>query len=451
MGEAGNFEIMPGMKNRLFEISRAMGISYTDLTKMALGSAELEEKMKKIKFPDAEQFASKETRQMIANLAEKGKDGEYRIKFTDETGKTVEKNISELSEKDVEKLKTPPKKMEELAVDQLSVLKSIESSIKAMSAGTAFAFAGTQTGEQILLAEREMYTRISDTFTKTFDVETIREGLDKGLQGMFDSIIGGNAMQGFEKAGKAMEDLLTGIYGKFKEEGTKNWSEFINSENKLIKVFTTLGEQAAKLGTEGLEALNEKLKKIVSGKEIEAKETAPGTEDKGKKVPEYTPDTQGKKPPVSTSDKNELEKNKEAPTSTKSSTDTKSIDPQIFETIKKSEKKAPTSVSIDTPNVKFFDPLQFSIDVLKNMRIREENEKYNDIGKIESNPVLNFTVEIKTDGKGRNDEQKLKDDLVNVIKDPKVYQAIKLQLEETSNNTIAEVKKLLASYKIKSA
>ena len=52
LGKDGNFEIMPGAKRQMREISKAMGIPYEQLTKMAIGSADLELKMSKIRFPD---------------------------------------------------------------------------------------------------------------------------------------------------------------------------------------------------------------------------------------------------------------------------------------------------------------------------------------------------------------------------------------------------------------
>ena len=276
LGESGNFEIMKGGKRRLQEIAKAMGIGYGELTKMALGSAELEDKMKKIKFPDTEQMASKETRQLIANLAEKGAGGEYKIKVTDEEGKVKEKSITELTEKDVQLLKTPPKKMEELAVDQLSVLKSINASLDAMSKAPGLAFAGTVTGDQILDAQKEMYAKISNTFTETFKVDELRGSFDKGLQGMFDSILEGNTLEGFEKAGNEVYSELTELGKKFKEEGSKNWEDFINDENKLIKVITTLKDQLVNLGSEGIEGLKKKIKEVLETGKTEKEEGLPG-------------------------------------------------------------------------------------------------------------------------------------------------------------------------------
>jgi hypothetical protein len=265
MGKEGNFEIMPGAKGRLMEISKAMSMSYSELTKMALGSAELEDKMKKIKFPDVDQFASKETRQLIANMAEKGKDGEYRIKVTDEKGQTKEKLISQLSPDDIEKLKLPPKKMEELAVDQLSVLGSIDASLMAMKNATGYAFAGTKSGEDIMQAEVQMYKSISETFTNTFNTKEIRESMDSGIQQMFDSILDGKTLDGFKQAGENMYNFFNKISTKFTDEAAANWNQFINSENKMIQVFSRLGEQVKNLAEDTLGPVITNLKTVLSG------------------------------------------------------------------------------------------------------------------------------------------------------------------------------------------
>jgi hypothetical protein len=277
LGKSGNFEIMPGAKRRFQEIAKSMQIPYGELTKMALGSAELEDKMKKIKFPDAEHMASKETRQMIANLAEKGKDGEYRITFSDKEGKKQEKLVSELSEKDVEALKLPPKKMEELAESQLSVQNTILAKLEAMKGTVAYAAAGATTTEQIMQAEVKMYDKITNTFIKTFDVTTIRDKMDSGIQSMFDSILKGDIVNGFQNAGQDMIDFFGNITNTFSDEATKNWKDFINDENKVIKVFNKLGDQIKNLGDEGIVKLSEKINQLVNqGAVVVNRNTNPG-------------------------------------------------------------------------------------------------------------------------------------------------------------------------------
>jgi hypothetical protein len=53
LGEDGKFEIMPGAKRQMMEISEKLGMGKDGLAKMALASAEVADKMQKIKFPSS--------------------------------------------------------------------------------------------------------------------------------------------------------------------------------------------------------------------------------------------------------------------------------------------------------------------------------------------------------------------------------------------------------------
>ena len=83
LNKNGQFEIMPGAKRQFYEISKAMNIPYDTLTKMAIGSKDLDEKMKKISFPSS--IASEEDKKMIANMAEFNKgSGKFEVSFSDD-------------------------------------------------------------------------------------------------------------------------------------------------------------------------------------------------------------------------------------------------------------------------------------------------------------------------------------------------------------------------------
>jgi hypothetical protein len=261
MGESGNFEIMPGAKRRFQEIAKAMQIPYGELTKMALGSAELDDKMKKIKFPDADQFASKETRQLIANLAEKGKDGKYEITVTDDQGKAVKKSIAELSPKDIEKLKQPEKTMEEIQRGSLSALESIKASMKAMEDSIGMGIAGSKTSEDVLDAERKMYDKLSNTFTETFNVKEIRNNFDNGIQKMFDGILNDDTLGAFKDASNSLGNYLGSLADTFGKKGSENWDEFKNDSNKIIKVVKKLGGDLESLITDDIENMIKSIKK----------------------------------------------------------------------------------------------------------------------------------------------------------------------------------------------
>ena len=180
MGKDGHFEIMPGAKRQLREISTAMGVSYDELTKMSLGSADLDNKLRKIKFPET---FSEEDRMMIANMAEMGVGGEYVIK--NEKGDI--KNVSELGEPELKTLrelasKAPPT-MEELAKEQLGTLKSIQSDGLSIKSIPALTTARMSTTSGVMGLGRDITSSADKVISKLANVKEISMGLDNLIKG----------------------------------------------------------------------------------------------------------------------------------------------------------------------------------------------------------------------------------------------------------------------------
>jgi len=131
--ELGQFEIMPGEKRRLNEIGKELGMTSGELQKMALNAANLDMKMKQIRFPSS--IASKEDRELIATLATVNKQGVAEIKVArvdekgDRTGEYDMVEASQLTVKQLENIKKDQdlrgKSMEEIAGDQLSELEHL--------------------------------------------------------------------------------------------------------------------------------------------------------------------------------------------------------------------------------------------------------------------------------------------------------------------------------------
>jgi hypothetical protein len=189
LNEKGDFEIMPGAKRQLREISKAMGIPYEQLTKMALGSAELEDKMSKIRFPD---FATEEQQKLIANMAEMGEGGKYEVQVTDEeTGQTVTKAIEDLQKEDYAALEkmanTAPKTMEDLAKDQLSTLKSIDAAIRGTADKTGLMAAGSKTVTGLQRAARAGVSSVAKIVSpKELESKNLRKSFDSGVDKNLD-------------------------------------------------------------------------------------------------------------------------------------------------------------------------------------------------------------------------------------------------------------------------
>jgi len=144
--DLGEFEILPGEKRRLREIAEAMDMSTDELVKMGTAAANLDMKMKQIKFSPG---TSKEDREMIATLAQINKDGiaEVKVKKLDEktgewTGEYEMKAVDQLKPKDIENLQESQelqgKTMEQLAVDQLGELEALNAKIAAFKTGLEF-------------------------------------------------------------------------------------------------------------------------------------------------------------------------------------------------------------------------------------------------------------------------------------------------------------------------
>lgn len=125
---SGKMEIMPGAKRRLREVAEAMGMLPDELAKMSINAADFDKKMSQIEFPELAQ--DKETKEMIASMAQL-KDGKAMINIKNEQTGIVElKKVNELTPKDIESLKMSgeesAKTVEQLAVDQLDELKQIK-------------------------------------------------------------------------------------------------------------------------------------------------------------------------------------------------------------------------------------------------------------------------------------------------------------------------------------
>jgi len=233
LGKDGHFEIMPGAKRQLREISSAMGISYDQLTKMALGSADLDKKMKEISFPNVPEDQKK----MIANMAEMGTGGEYKVKFTDAEGNQQEKNVSELNEKDVAALEkmanTAPPTMEELAKQQLSATEAVTAAINSLGDRTGLGLAGSKTGGQIVTTARKTGEALGNIPSEGLSSKNIAKEIDK----FSDTVMGalqqyGNSGTGAEKLGDAFLDF----------------AGFVKTE--LKDSFSNVKEQASKLSAD---------------------------------------------------------------------------------------------------------------------------------------------------------------------------------------------------------
>jgi len=224
LNKDGQFEIMPDAKRQLREIETAMSYPAGSLSKMALGAAEVADKMSKIKFTGN---FTEDQKKFIANMAEMGSGGEYKLRIDgeeiglDRALDMFTKDNSKLTEfmKD-----SNPKTMEDLAKEQLDALQSMAASLNSMMNRTPIAASGSKVGETILEGYREAYNIPAKSLSgEAFDTKNIRIKFDElgtGVGEMFEKI----------KSGKVtLEDFKT-AFSSF-AEGINN---FFTAEMKSV-------------------------------------------------------------------------------------------------------------------------------------------------------------------------------------------------------------------------
>jgi hypothetical protein len=266
LNKDGQFEILPGAKRQFYEISKAMDIPYETLTKMAIGSKELDDKMKKISFPSS--IASEDDRKMIANMAEFNKGtGKFEVSFSDDKGKLVTKDVTKLSETDRDLLKKgfEPKTLEQLTKEQLSYQKDIAANMRAVAHQGGFGFAASKAGQQLYGVKKDATQAFADTFVNdATSTKRIREGLNDNLGPVIESFK--DMLAGKKSPQQALDELTksakvaSGYLGKLGTEtlkaGGKAGQKMLMSENEFTQMLGIVLKKLVNAETQNSTTLN---------------------------------------------------------------------------------------------------------------------------------------------------------------------------------------------------
>lgn len=265
LNEKGQFEIMPGAKIQVMELEKALGLSRGELSKMALGSAEVEDKMKKIKFP-GDAF-TEEQRMTLANMAEMGTGGEYKIRYEGKD-KNLEELIKEFKDDkdkggtkmdDFIKSQEEPKTMEDLAKGQLDTQTFMSKQVESIANRMGAAVGGSKAADQAQNASRELYATIPKTFSgDKLQISTLREEGGKMAEDLVKAM-GKGDVSGVLKVGGEMETYLKDAVSQTFDKGKEAFNDLSNSTNPLIKVFSDATKTVSDYVVE-----HEKLNKVMS-------------------------------------------------------------------------------------------------------------------------------------------------------------------------------------------
>ena len=257
MNADGNFEIMPGAKRRLRELSIELGMPAGELERMGLAARELDKKMSQIRMPSGLNL-SKEQQTMIANMSEM-KDGVATIKFTDENGEAQTKNVMELKEGDLAAIAETgrPKSIEEIQKGQLNLQERINASLTVIKNKVATGVAGAKTTDDTYKVaakiETAIYDFISDGLGATSKISSAFDNTSDVLINSIEGLVSNeqSLTKVFGNIGAAGKLIATQLDGNLKtalDNAETNLNEFASGNNKIM---TLLEELMGKMMTVG--------------------------------------------------------------------------------------------------------------------------------------------------------------------------------------------------------
>jgi hypothetical protein len=234
---SGRFEIPEGSVRRLKEIGSTLGMSYSEISKLTLGAADLDRKMSKIKFPDT---FSEEQKQFIANITEIGPGGEYKMKID---GKELGINEALQQLKDnpdkMSKLMeaSKPKTMEELLKEQRDIQEQTGINIAKLANRTGLALAGSEKGDEVLKKMVSTLDNIAKKSEEVYKIPDIRNQFEKlNIDDIFGNL--SKMVSGENGLDKTIENLKNDT-GEFSKYVVDEWDKTV----KMIKdgLDTTFG------------------------------------------------------------------------------------------------------------------------------------------------------------------------------------------------------------------
>ena len=252
--DGSGFEILPGAKRRLREVAQAMGMTGEQLANMSIKSADLDMKMSKIKFPSL--ASSEEDKMLIANMAQM-KDGEAVLQIrNDITGKMDDINVKDLTADQITKLKEQQsnenKTIEEIALDQLTALERINTSLNSAKTAVNLGKASTPTMDRFYNVMNKTQSILATNVTENITTGNVRDASTKLISPVEEELIkffkGESSLESVAATLTKVKDSLIDIGGNLIKGagnvGTKTASDIIN---EVTNTYSPLGVQPTQI------------------------------------------------------------------------------------------------------------------------------------------------------------------------------------------------------------
>ena len=283
--DGSGFEILPGAKRRLREVADAMGMTGEELANMSIKSADFDMKMSKIKFPSL--ASSEEDKMLIANMAQmKGGEAVLQIR-NDITGKMDDINVKDLTADQITKLKEQQsnenKTIEEIALDQLTALQQINTSLNSAKTSVSLGKATTPTMDRFYNVMNKTQAIIATNVTQGVTTQNVRGAATEVLSPVEQELV--NFFKG-ESSLESVAATLTKVSGSLIDigsnlikgagnVGTKTASDIIN---EVTNTYSPLGVQKTQIVMDPSSPFATQIQSLIDqftkGTPIETKTTA---------------------------------------------------------------------------------------------------------------------------------------------------------------------------------
>ena len=210
VNEKGDVEIFKEKRGVIKELAAA-----AEFAKLVVQSETARLKIAQIKMPDFDVTEDQKT--MIANLStmKEGAQGKgYYIQFEDKQGKTQEKLVSTIDEKDLQAISDQyanPKSMEDLQKDQIDFLSRMAHSLEAIENSGGMSIAASKLGGAVVDLSLAANDLILEPIAKALDTKGISKTIDEAgdnLKDIYSNIT--NVATGFDGTVTSFTKLFSG-------------------------------------------------------------------------------------------------------------------------------------------------------------------------------------------------------------------------------------------------
>lgn len=224
----------------LKELGEQAGIDANEMMKMGLAAAELDQRLSSINAAGLT-IANEEDKQFLANIAKMDK-GQYTVEIVNEQGKRETKNLSDITQKEFDKLikeqKSAPKTLEDTARASLRLDEIMLQDVQAIRNSVV----GGVLGAGLFQSLNEDIRNVTETLTRGLSKAIKPEDVRGDINDIFDTIgedITKILSQGITDPQKIFKTLLEGKGEKITEVGEKKIKTILEDSAGILKKLAT--------------------------------------------------------------------------------------------------------------------------------------------------------------------------------------------------------------------